>query len=60
MGVKAPTPSWGNIIAADKGKLNESPHIIFVPALLIFFTVLSLNFLGDVVRARMDVRESSV
>jgi peptide/nickel transport system permease protein len=60
VGVRAPTPSWGNIIAGDRGKLAESPHIIFIPALFIFFTVLSLNFLGDVVRARMDVRESLV
>ena len=60
VGVKPPTPSWGNIIATDKGHLAESPHIIFVPALLIFFTVLALNFLGDVVRARLDVRESLV
>lgn len=60
VGVKPPTPSWGNIIGLDRGKLKESPHIIFLPALLIFFTVLSLNFLGDVVRAKLDVRESAV
>jgi len=60
VGVKPPTPSWGNIIGLDRGRIKESPHIIFLPALLIFFTVLSLNFLGDVVRARLDVRESAV
>ena len=60
VGVKPPTPSWGNIIGSQRSSLQESPHIIFEPALLIFFTVLSLNFLGDVVRARLDVRESAV
>jgi peptide/nickel transport system permease protein len=60
VGVKPPTPSWGNIIAADRGHIKDSPHIVFLPALLIFLTVLSLNFLGDVVRARLDVRESAV
>ena len=60
VGVKPPTPSWGNIIGLDRGKIKESPHIVFLPALLIFLTVLSLNFLGDVVRARLDVRESAV
>lgn len=60
VGVKPPTPSWGNIIGADRGRMQESPHIVFLPAMLIFLTVLSLNFLGDVVRARLDVRESSV
>ena len=60
VGVKPPTPSWGNIIGSQRSSLQESPHIIFEPALFIFFTVLSLNFLGDVVRARLDVRESAV
>ena len=60
VGVKPPTPSWGNIIGADRGRIKDSPHIVFEPAMLIFLTVLSLNFLGDVVRARMDVRESLV
>lgn len=60
VGVKPPTPSWGNIIGSDRGRIKESPHIVFLPAIFIFLTVLSLNFLGDVVRARMDVRESSV
>jgi len=60
VGVRPPAPSWGNIIAGDRGKLSESPHIVFIPALFIFFTVLALNFLGDVVRARLDVRESLV
>lgn len=60
VGVKPPTASWGNIIALDRSQLKTSPHIVFEPALLIFLTVLSLNFLGDVVRARLDVRESAV
>lgn len=59
VGVKD-APSWGNIIALDRGKIKDSPHIVFLPAILIFLTVLSLNFLGDVVRARLDVRESAV
>ena len=60
VGVRPPTASWGNIIGLDRGRIKDSPHIVFLPAILIFFTVLSLNFLGDVVRARLDVRESAV
>lgn len=60
VGVRPPTPSWGNIIGLDRGRIKDSPHIVFLPAILIFFTVLSLNFLGDVVRAKLDVRESGV
>ncbi len=60
VGVRAPTPSWGNIIALDRGELFTSPHIVFEASLLIFFTVLALNHLGDVVRARFDVREAGI
>jgi ABC-type dipeptide/oligopeptide/nickel transport system permease subunit len=31
---------------------------VFAPSVAIFLTILSLNYLGDVVRARFDVRES--
>jgi peptide/nickel transport system permease protein len=60
VGVRAPTPSWGNIIALDRGELFTSPHIVFEASLLIFFTVLALNHLGDVVRSRFDVREAGI
>ena len=60
VGVRPPTPSWGNIIAQERGNLFKSPHIVFEPSILIFLTVLSLNFLGDVVRSRFDVREAGI
>lgn len=52
------TPSWGNIIATGSPTLRQSPWPIIVPSVAIFLTVLSLNYLGDVIRARSDVRES--
>jgi peptide/nickel transport system permease protein len=60
VGVRPPTPSWGNIIALDRGNLFTSPHIVFEASILIFLTVLALNFLGDVVRSRFDVREGGL
>ena len=60
VGVQLPTPSWGNIIAEGRADLRDSPHIVLVPTVVIFLTVLALNFLGDVVRARFDVRESAL
>jgi peptide/nickel transport system permease protein len=60
VGVRPPEPSWGNIIAQDRGGLNRFPHVVFEPSILIFLTVLALNFLGDVVRARFDVREGGI
>jgi peptide/nickel transport system permease protein len=60
VGVQLPTPSWGNIIAEGRADLRNAPHIVLVPAAAIFLTVLALNYLGDVVRARFDVRESAL
>jgi peptide/nickel transport system permease protein len=61
VGVEPPTPSWGNMIALDRGfLLAGSPHVVIEPAILIFLSVLSLNYLGDVVRARFDVREAGI
>jgi peptide/nickel transport system permease protein len=51
-------PSWGNMISDGRGDLRNYPHIVFIPSFALFFTVLSLNYLGDVIRARFDVRES--
>jgi peptide/nickel transport system permease protein len=53
------TPSWGNVLASLQPQLFlGKPWGVFAPSIAIFFTVLSLNYLGDVVRARFDVRES--
>lgn len=60
VGVNPPTPSWGNMIALERGSLAPYPYMVFEPAAMIFFTVLALNYLGDVVRARFDVREGGL
>jgi peptide/nickel transport system permease protein len=60
VGVQLPTPSWGNILAEGRSDLRDAPHIVMVPTVVIFLTVLALNYLGDVVRARFDVRESAL
>ncbi len=58
VGVHFPSVSWGNMIAIGRADLRTAPHIVFEPVACIFLTVLSLNYLGDVIRARFDVRES--
>ena len=49
----------GNMIAFGRSDLARAPHIVAVPSIAIFLTVLALNYLGDVVRARFDVREAA-
>jgi peptide/nickel transport system permease protein len=58
--VEPDTPTWGNMIAIGRQYINRAPHIVFEPALMIFFTVLALNMLGDVIRSRFDVREGAL
>ena len=58
--VETDTPTWGNMIAIGRINLQRAPHVVFEPALMIFFTVLALNMLGDVVRSKFDVREGGL
>jgi len=58
--IQEPDPSWGNMIYSQLSNLNSAPSVWIVPSVLIFVSVLALNYLGDVVRARFDVRESAL
>jgi len=60
VGVHLPGVSWGSLIAAGRNSLQDQPSVVFEPIVCLFLTVLSLNYLGDVVRARFDVRESAI
>ncbi|MFV0317501.1 MAG: ABC transporter permease [Microthrixaceae bacterium] len=60
VGVQLPTPSWGNIIAEARGQLRQAPHIVLFTSVVLFLTVLSLNFLGDVISERFEVREGQL
>lgn len=61
LSVPQPTPSWGSMIAEGKRHLNGAPHVALIPSIVMFLTVLSVNFVGDHARARFfDVRESGL
>jgi peptide/nickel transport system permease protein len=57
-GVQTGQITWGTLISGNRSDLAELPLPVLAPATAIFLTVLSLNYLGDVVRERFDVRES--
>jgi peptide/nickel transport system permease protein len=59
-GVKPEVVTWGNVIVSGQDFLRDAPHIVLSVSAVIFLTVLALNYLGDVVRARFDVRESAL
>ncbi|MCZ6646969.1 MAG: ABC transporter permease [SAR324 cluster bacterium] len=60
LGVPHPTPSWGSMISDGRELLGEAPHVSFIPASVMFLTVLSFNMLGDSLRKALDTRESRV
>jgi peptide/nickel transport system permease protein len=53
-GIRAPNPSWGNMVSDGQGYFDRAPWLVFVPALLIFLTVLSFNMVGDGLRDALD------
>ncbi len=59
LGVPPPSPSWGGMLASGRDRLDESPHLVLIPALFFFFTVFAFNRLGDWARGRIG-RESSL
>jgi len=56
MGVKQPQPSWGNMLsAAQNMRVLQSEWWLWVPpGLLVFLTIISINFLGDGLRDALD------
>ena len=56
LGVRPPEPSWGGMINAGRGYLQQAPWIVFGPGAALFLTVLGLNFVGDAVRDALDPR----
>lgn len=58
LSVSPPTPTWGSMIAEGRRYLKEAPHVAAVPSVVMFLTVLSVNFAGDHLRSRFfDVSE---
>jgi peptide/nickel transport system permease protein len=53
-GIKPPGASWGNLVSTGQGLVDVDPKLVFIPGLLIFFTVLSLNLVGDGLRDALD------
>ncbi len=56
LGVKAPTPSWGNMVnlAQDAAVLQLMPWVWVPPAVAIALLVLAINFVGDGLRDALD------
>lgn len=55
LGIRQPSPSWGNMIAeGQQGVFEANPHIVLVPGVVLFLTVFSFNLVGEKLYARWD------
>jgi oligopeptide transport system permease protein len=54
LGVRPPTASWGSMIESGNQAIFSAPHMVLFPALVIAFTMLAFNFLGDGLRDALD------
>ena len=59
IGIDPPTPTWGRMISEGFDEITVSPHVTFVPAVVMFLTILSFNLMGDRIRAMTDIRASA-
>ena len=50
VGVPAPNPSWGLLIAEGKNSMFFRPWLVVVPGLFLFALVIAINLMGDGLR----------
>jgi peptide/nickel transport system permease protein len=54
IGVRPPTPSWGNIIFENQTYFTSAPWLVFFPGFCIILLALAFNLLGDALREILD------
>jgi peptide/nickel transport system permease protein len=56
-GVQPPTPTWGNMLNGAQDEMRKGNWWMAVfPGLMIFLTVISINYIGDGLRDALDPR----
>ena len=58
LGFPPDVPTWGRLLYDAQNYLDISPHWAIFPGLLIFMTVLSINYVGDGLRDALDPRKT--
>jgi len=53
-GIQPPTPSWGNLLSNAQEYLTKYPWLTIFPGLMIFLTIISVNYIGDGLRDAFD------
>lgn len=53
-GIQPPTPSWGNLLSNAQDHMVKYPWLAIFPGLMIFLSVISINYIGDGLRDAFD------
>ncbi|MBQ6075683.1 MAG: ABC transporter permease [Lachnospiraceae bacterium] len=54
MGIAAPAPEWGCMIASARGNMRQYPFLVIAPGMAIFLTSMAFNLVGDGLRDALD------
>jgi peptide/nickel transport system permease protein len=58
LGFPPDVPTWGRLLYDAQNFLDLAPHWAIFPGMLIFLTVLSINYIGDGLRDALDPRKT--
>ena len=58
LGFPSDVPTWGRMLYEAKDYFQFYPHEALFPGLMIFLTVLSINYIGDGLRDALDPRKT--
>ena len=56
LGIKPPSPSWGNILSEGYTSLRQAPHVVIVAGIPLVLATLGFTFLGEGLRDVLDPR----
>jgi peptide/nickel transport system permease protein len=54
IGIKPPTPSWGNMISDSQSYLFSKPLLVALPCAAIVLAMIGFSLLGDGLRDALD------
>lgn len=60
LGVPPPTSSWGGMMGTGRSEITRSPHIVLIPAVFMFISLLAINFLAEHFTKRFDIKEAAL
>jgi peptide/nickel transport system permease protein len=53
-GIQPPTPSWGNLLSDAQEHFTQYPWLAIFPGIMIFLSIISVNYVGDGLRDAFD------